>query len=62
MEFTKQELNEIYDAAVNELECSFHGSLEDIDVANEPVEKFDIDSNRIPTLQSIVKKIGGETI
>lgn len=57
MEFTKQEIIEIYDAAVNELECAYCGDLEDIDVAKEDASKFDIDDpKRILRLQSIILK------
>ena len=60
--FSKKEIDEIYDSAVNFLECSYRGSFEDIDIANEPVEKFDLDAARVSVLQSIVKKIGGDSI
>lgn len=60
--FTGPELDEIYDSAVNVLECSYRGDYEDIDLANEPTEKFDIDAGRVSVLQSIVKKIGGDSI
>lgn len=60
--FTQDEIDEIYDASVNALECSYRGNYEDIDIANEPTEKFDIHSSRVLILQGIIKKIGGDTI
>ena len=60
--FAQNEIDEIYDSAVNALECSYRGDYEDIDIANEPVEKFDLYPDRVLVLQSIIKKIGGEKI
>jgi len=68
--FDQKEIDEIYEYAVNELECAYRDKpvwrlryvLIDIDIANEPVEKFDIDSSRVPVIQSIIKKIGGDEI
>lgn len=58
MDLTKQELTEIYDYAVNELECAYKtGNLEDVDVAKEPPDKFDIeDPERVLRIQSIILK------
>lgn len=61
-DFSQEEMDEIYDMAVDFLECNYRGDIEDIDVANEPAEKFATGGPRIRVMQSIVKKIGGETI
>ena len=60
--FSQTEIDEIYDYAVSVLECYYRVNYEDIDLANEPVHKFDIDSKRVLIIQGIIKKIGGETI
>jgi hypothetical protein len=57
--YDRKELELIYDAAVSELESAYRqlSDLEDVDVAKEPPEMFDIeDEELIKSLQSIVLK------
>ena len=56
MEFTKQEIVEIYDFAVCELENSYMGDLNDIDVAKVSADNFEEDDERVLRLQNIIIK------
>jgi len=57
IDFTREELDKIYDSAVNELEGNYMGSYEDVDLATAPAEKFDEYTEGIEVNQSIVLKI-----
>jgi hypothetical protein len=56
MEFTKQETIEIYDFAVSELENTYMGNLNDIDVAKVSADNFEEDNERVLRLQNIIIK------
>ena len=57
MEFTKQEMTEIYYMAVDELESLYIGDLDDIDVAKAAITKFGIEAvEKIRSLQSLILK------
>ena len=57
---TKDEVNVVYDMAVNELENFYCGNFEEIDLANEPAGKFSMEPERVLHLQNVVKKISGQ--
>lgn len=59
IQFTKNEIQAIYDTGVSFLENMYRGDYEDIDLAYEPVKKFDAEEKEIKLWQSIIVKIGG---
>ena len=59
IDFSQEELDDIFDMFLNNLECAYEGSYEDIDLAKEPTEKFELEADSVTRSQSIILKIDG---